>query len=192
MADNGSRVTPEELRRSGAAALSGPSTGSSIISGSNESGYPAKCSSGSKDWNASFFSATNRTSMGTNLLIFEDACPVFAQSPSSRLSSRIAGWDGLLSPGNPEGQRRHSTSDAARGGSAAQSAFISFPIRQRLPRTGLNRLICARFNAVARRVTQYHAGPFCTMKARLARDFFANWSLDLRCLPRRRFLRTLR
>ena len=56
--------------------------------------YPAKCSSRPKDWSASFFSATIRTSMGTNLLVFEEACPVFAQSPFSRLSSRIDGGMG--------------------------------------------------------------------------------------------------
>jgi hypothetical protein len=62
----------------------------------------------------------------------------------------------------------------------------------RLPPRRLNWPNSARFNAVAGRRTQDHAGPFCTMKARLARDFFANWSLDPRCLPRRRFLRTLK
>ena len=31
-------------------------------------------------------------------------------------------------------------------------------------------------DAVARPVTQDHAGPFCTMKVRLARDFCDNWS----------------
>ena len=38
-----------------------------------------------------------------------------------------------------------------------------------LPRSGLNRLICARSNAAPRRITQDHAGPFCTMKVRTAR-----------------------
>ena len=32
----------------------------------------------------------------------------------------------------------------------------------------------ARFNAVARRVAQDHAGPFCTMRVRTARGFCAN------------------
>jgi hypothetical protein len=42
------------------------------------------------------------------------------------------------------------------------------------PTSGLDRLICARSNAVARRVTQDHAGPFCTIKLRTARGFCAN------------------
>jgi hypothetical protein len=45
---------------------------------------------------------------------------------------------------------------------------------------------------VASRLNQDHAGPFCTMRVGLARDLCDNWSPDLRCLPRRPFLRTLR
>jgi len=58
--------------------------------------------------------------------------------------------------------------------------------------TRLNRPIFTRFSAVGRRVTQDPAGPFCTMKVQMARDFCDNWSLNLRGLPRRRFLGTLR
>src|ERR1035437_8500792 len=61
-----------------------------------------------------------------------------------------------------------------------------------LPPKRLYRPICAQFSADARRVAQDPAGPFCTMKVRLARDFCDNWSLNLRGLPRRRFLGTLR
>ena len=42
------------------------------------------------------------------------------------------------------------------------------PYRQ-MTGAGLNRLMSAQSNAVARRVTQDHAGPFCTMKLRTAR-----------------------
>jgi len=49
----------------------------------------------------------------------------------------------------------------------------------------------ARFNAVAGRLTQDHAGPFCTMKARPARDLCDNWSQHLRSPPRRGVLGTL-
>src|ERR1019366_10297466 len=43
-----------------------------------------------------------------------------------------------------------------------------------LPRWRLYRPIFTQFNARARRVIQDHAGPFCTMKMRTARDFCAN------------------
>ena len=44
----------------------------------------------------------------------------------------------------------------------------------KLPRWRLNRPIFARFDAMARRVAQDPAGPFCTMKVRTARGFCAN------------------
>src|ERR1035437_5022628 len=44
----------------------------------------------------------------------------------------------------------------------------------KLPRLGLNRPIFARFDAMAQRVTQDPAGPFCTMKLRTARGFCAD------------------
>src|ERR1039457_4689212 len=59
------------------------------------------------------------------------------------------------------------------------------------PRTGLYRPIFTQFSAEARRVARDHAGPFCTMTVRLARDFCDNWSRNLRGLPRRRFVSTL-
>ena len=43
----------------------------------------------------------------------------------------------------------------------------------KLPRWRLNRPIFARFDAMARRVTQDPAGPFCTMKLQTARGFCA-------------------
>src|SRR5207249_3920107 len=58
--------------------------------------YLAKCSSRPKDWNASFFSATIRTSMGTNLLVFEDACPVFCPKPVLAFVISDCWWDGLF------------------------------------------------------------------------------------------------
>src|ERR1039457_4160204 len=44
----------------------------------------------------------------------------------------------------------------------------------KLPRSGLNRLMCAQSGAVARRSTQDHEGPFCTIELRTARGFCAN------------------
>jgi hypothetical protein len=60
------------------------------------------------------------------------------------------------------------------------------------PRRRLYRPIFTQFSAEARRVTRDHAGPFCTMKMRLARVFCDNWSRSLRDLSRRRSLSTLR
>ena len=57
---------------------------------------------------------------------------------------------------------------AIKGSSAARA----FPVH--LTGTGVNRLMCARSNAVARRVTQDHVGPFCTMTVRTARGFSDN------------------
>jgi hypothetical protein len=76
------------------AALLGPFT-ASIISGSNKSGYPARCSSRLRDWNASFFSATIRISTGTNRRSLR--LPV-SFCPNPAFAFGIDGGKGLLSP----------------------------------------------------------------------------------------------
>src|SRR6266478_9820520 len=48
---------------------------------------------------------------------------------------------------------------------------LRVPLQRLLPPTGLNRLMSARFNAVARRVAEDHTGPFWTMRVRTARAF---------------------
>ena len=55
------------------------------------------------------------------------------------------------------------------------------------PTSGLHRLICARSNAVARRATQDHTRPFCSVKAGTPRGFCENLTTNLGSPPRRVF-----